>query len=327
MILFVSSKYDPTTDLVIAELSRRGEVYERFNTEDFPRSVICSIEATGNAFEASIDLPDNRHLTVDSVESVYYRRPAESELDPSLSLREARAFALRECRSTVVGLWTVMGCLWVNHPLHNQAAEFKIRQLQVAPEIGFQVPRTLITNDPQKATNFYHQCGENIVAKTLHDGMVEYDDGCLLIFTTRVLEAHLERINSVRYAPCLFQEYIPKLVELRVTVVGDHVFAAEIHSQHSPRTKDDWRRYDFANTPHFPHELPRSVAQMCVRLVRLFGLNYGAIDLILTPDGRYVFLELNPNGQWAWIEELTGLPICSALADLLVTGGRHEDPL
>jgi glutathione synthase/RimK-type ligase-like ATP-grasp enzyme len=115
---------------------------------------------------------------------------------------------------------------------------------------------------------------------------------------------------------------VPKRFELRVTVVGEQVFAAEIHSQQTNRTRVDWRRYDLSHTPHLPHALPEHVQVKCVELVRRLGLCYGAIDLILTPDGRYVFLEINPSGQYMWIEERTGLPISEAVANLLVSYER-----
>jgi glutathione synthase/RimK-type ligase-like ATP-grasp enzyme len=117
---------------------------------------------------------------------------------------------------------------------------------------------------------------------------------------------------------------VPKRVELRITVVGDQVFAAEIHSQKAKRTRIDWRRYDLAHTPHYPHTLPDEVRRSCVELVRRLGLCYGAIDMVLTPDGRYVFLEINPNGQFLWIEQLTGMPISDAICDLLASGRTPE---
>ena len=122
----------------------------------------------------------------------------------------------------------------------------------------------------------------------------------------------------------IFQAYVPKRVELRITVVGQQVFAAEIHSQHTHHTRHDWRRYDLDETPHFPHALPPDVAQRCLRLVQALGLCYGAIDMVLTPDDRYVFLEINPNGQYLWIEQLTGLPITDALCDLLMAGAQDS---
>jgi glutathione synthase/RimK-type ligase-like ATP-grasp enzyme len=101
-------------------------------------------------------------------------------------------------------------------------------------------------------------------------------------------------------------------------VVGSQVFAAAIHSQISHRTRHDWRHYDFDRTPHEAHALPDRVSELCIELVRSLDLNFGAIDLVLTPGGDYVFLEINPSGQWLWIEELTDLPISEAIVDILV---------
>jgi glutathione synthase/RimK-type ligase-like ATP-grasp enzyme len=127
----------------------------------------------------------------------------------------------------------------------------------------------------------------------------------------------LKDLHTLRWSPVILQEYVPKHVELRVTVVGSEIFPAEIESQASSRSRDDWRRYDLARTPYRRHTLPADVAERLHAVVRAFGLCYGAIDLVLTPDGRYVFLEINGNGQWLWIEELTQMPIADAIASLL----------
>jgi glutathione synthase/RimK-type ligase-like ATP-grasp enzyme len=123
----------------------------------------------------------------------------------------------------------------------------------------------------------------------------------------------------------IFQAYVPKRLELRITVVGRQVFAAEIHSQLSRRTEHDWRHYNIDQTPYRPHRLPDAVQAQCIRLVEHFGLCYGAIDLVLTPDDRYVFLEINPTGQWRWIEVMTGLPISDAVCDMLMSAGGVRD--
>ena len=103
-------------------------------------------------------------------------------------------------------------------------------------------------------------------------------------------------------------------------MVGREVFAAEIHSQQTHHTRHDWRRYDLSHTPHFRHMLPPEVQERCVQLVERFELCYGAIDMILTPQGRYVFVEINPSGQYLWIEQETRLPISAAICDLLMAG-------
>src|SRR6185295_16367444 len=133
-------------------------------------------------------------------------------------------------------------------------------------------------------------------------------------------------LHSMRWSPLILQEYVPKHVELRVTVVGGEIFPAEIESQGSARSRDDWRRYDLARTPYRRHTLPADVAERLLGVVRAFGLCYGAIDLVLTPDGRYVFLELNGNGQWLWIEDLTQMPIADAITSVLARG-RETAPV
>jgi glutathione synthase/RimK-type ligase-like ATP-grasp enzyme len=124
--------------------------------------------------------------------------------------------------------------------------------------------------------------------------------------------------QEMRWAPVILQPYIDKAYEVRATVIGEKVFAAAIFSQSSTRTTYDWRRYNVKHTPHKPFKLSPEVEERCISMVRHLGLVFGAIDLICTPDNRFVFLEINPNGQWAWIEILTGLPIGDAIADWLV---------
>lgn len=135
----------------------------------------------------------------------------------------------------------------------------------------------------------------------------------------------MKDIDAVQQCPCQFQEYIPKKIELRAIVVGDRVFAVEIHSQNSDKTKLDWRHYDFDRVAHRSHELPFTVRAQCLALVAALNLHYGAIDMIVTPDGEYVFLEINPTGQYQWLEALTRLPITDSIVDLLIHGAERAD--
>jgi glutathione synthase/RimK-type ligase-like ATP-grasp enzyme len=124
----------------------------------------------------------------------------------------------------------------------------------------------------------------------------------------------------VKYSPTFFQEYVPKELEIRITVVGDKVFPIAIHSQKNVLTVDDWRRDQKGDLKYSHHELPPNVEDKCRRLLKEFGLQFGAIDMILTPKRDYYFLEINPNGQWAWIEEVSSLPMAATLIDLLTNG-------
>ena len=219
--------------------------------------------------------------------------------------------------------WNSIDSLWL--PAHEpviRRAELKALQLKVAGALGFELPPTLFTNSPEDFLDFYRKHNGNIISKLPSISLYKYTGKTFNRYTQVVSKRDVGYARAVRLCPIIFQAYVPKRVELRITVVGQEVFAAEIHSQHSNHTRHDWRRYDRFQTPYFPHELPSDLQQLCVRLVEQLGLCYGAIDMVLTPDERYVFLEINPNGQYLWIEEMTGLPISDAICDLLIAGKR-----
>ena len=209
-----------------------------------------------------------------------------------------------------------------------QRADQKAEQLVLAEQLGFVVPPTLITNSPREALDFLNRHDGRVISKVLNSSAFSAHLPQLARYTEFVERRDLVSLRRVQRCPVVFQAYVPKRVELRVTLVGTRVFAAEIDSQRSRYSRVDWRHNDLNCTPYRPHQLPAEVQDRCLALLRRFGLRYGAIDLIQRPDGEYVFLELNPNGQFSWIESLTGLPISEALADLLLEQSalaRHHD--
>lgn len=106
---------------------------------------------------------------------------------------------------------------------------------------------------------------------------------------------------------------------MRATVVGTRAFTAAIDSGAKARADDDWQREGAALVEEWEHhQLPPDTESKLLRLADEFGLNYGAADFILTPDGRHVFLEINPAGEFFWLEQRPGLPISAALADVLL---------
>jgi len=317
VILLVSQKFDPHVDIIIQKLHRKNIPFIRFNTEDFPLRASLTILFEGIVHSEELAFSNNPQIKGSDITAVWYRRPAPFEF-PSEFSPAAHVFAEKETRAVIRGLWQLLDCLWVNHPEKNRIAEFKLAQLKNASKVGFEIPRTLVTNNPDQARKFFSSCSENVIIKSLSGGLVTNNLKSKAIYTSVVESKDVKHIKDVRYTPALFQEYVSKEVELRITVVGEKVFAAEIHSQAHEKALHDWRR-DTLNLPHREHQLPKDIQKRCVALVKSFDLCFGAIDMILTPDGRYVFLEINPNGQWAWIEDLTGMPISEALIDLLTT--------
>lgn len=183
-----------------------------------------------------------------------------------------------------------------------------------------------MTQDPDCARAFYAKHDGAVLCKAIsQSGHVPEDKtrSSRQIYANVIAADAAEEFERVRFAPTLFQRYVEKDYELRVTVVGNAIFAAAIESQRSERSKIDWRRYDTKNTPYYPYRLPDEVEQAILNLMRQLGLEYGAIDLIRTTTGEYVFLEVNPGGQWGWVESLTGHPINEAIARWLMTRSGH----
>jgi glutathione synthase/RimK-type ligase-like ATP-grasp enzyme len=218
-----------------------------------------------------------------------------------------------------------IGKRWLNSPVAILEAENKPKQLALACKLGFEVPETIITNKASTARKFVGD-GRSI-AKPLATALIEADGREQIIFTSHIEASHLDSDASIEAAPIIFQRQIIKQCDLRVTVVGSKVFAAEIHSQDHEETIVDWRKGSRPDLPHKIHGLPTSVAEKCVSLTRQFGLGFSAIDLVLDKLGNYWFLEINPNGQWAWIENRVGLPIAEAIADELESIYNDESNL
>ena len=315
---------DVHAEEIVAELARHAAPVYFFHTEDFLRACRLSIELDpSDRLSGLLELPTG-DLALDEVKSVWFRGPEIALGDLPGLAGDRGEFITRETESALFGLLGVLHqAFWVNHPDAVRRAEDKLAQLRVAQSSGLIIPRTLVTNVPQRALDFYAMCKGEVIIKTFRR-LAFYQSGLeRLILTNRVQREHLDQIERVRHTPCLFQEYVPKEIELRVTMIGRRVFAAEIHSQRSPISRDDYRRYDLAHTPYYPHSLPPAVEAACLQVLQHYGLAFGAIDMIRRPDGAYVFLEINANAQFLWVQDLTGMPMREALADLLIQGSAE----
>lgn len=338
-IVIVSRIADPHTDRMIQQLQEMGHDPIRLNTDDIPLNTTMSFGLLENrsTWRGEIALQtDGRVIDLDNIRSVWWRRPGEYfGLPPELPEQE-REFARGEIDHALRGFWSFVDCYWISYPEHIRQAGWKPEQLHRAVQYGFEVPRTIITSDPDDVRAFYETCKGKMIFKVLTDTFLgaptiadKHPDQPLPeareTKTTMITEAELELLESVRLVPCLFQEYIPKHTELRVTVIGDELFVAEIDSQARESTSVDWRNWNDGgfDIPYRKVTLPADVAERCIKLVRSYHLNFSAIDLILTPDGRYVFIENNPAGQFMWIEHMVPeLRMTEALASCLLRGAN-----
>ena len=254
----------------------------------------------------------DRSISGKEVKSVWYRRNVAPNLPESLD-SGTRDFCERETRAFLGGALEALPTQrWLSFPQAIWRAERKPYQLAMAAQLGFTIPRTIMTNDPAAARGLAQS--RRLVAKAVSSGYIAGSTGNQAIFTSALAPADLEDLDGLVLAPVTFQEKVEKSSDIRVTVVGDEIFAAEILSQDRESSRVDWRATDDPNLEHRPHELPATLAHRCRHLVSYLGLSYGAIDFALKPDGTYVFLEINPNGEWLWLEDKLGLSISDRIA-------------
>ena len=318
MLLVVTNKTDLASDYLILRLKDRRIPFLRLNTEDFGEKFEVDI-AIGNATNFSITFDHGKRLSDDEISAVYFRQPRAPTGPADIALSDA-AFARRELKEVLRGLWRLIDSgKWLNHPRNLWLASNKVEQLNLAVKLGLQIPETCVTSSRKTLGEFYeHHCGR-IICKAVKHGFSQTDNVVTLATTKRVEPEYIERLDEYATLPMIYQREIPKTYDVRVTVVGPRVFATAIHSQDYSETEVDWRVWDVSNFElrHEPIVLPPHVEHACREMTSRFGLRYAAIDLVFDKNGEYYFLELNPNGQWAWIEKKAGHPIRDAIIDCL----------
>ena len=328
MILIISNTQDLTADFVVREITRRHLRFARLNTDEFPVNASAAVriahgEAPSGTLDATLEW-SNRERILDwsEVTSVWYRRPVTPVVDSTISDPGVREFAENESYEFLRGLWYSLNCYWMSHPDAIRRAEHKIVQLHEARRCGFLIPRTVVTNSPEEVRRLRGECPSGIIIKPLYLGFLKQQEKSRFIYTTCVPDSDLEESDSIRYAPSIYQEYVAKAADIRVTIVGNRVFAAKIIASELPANIPDWRYAEYETLHHEEHELPSALQESCIALVRRLRLEFGAVDLALTEANEYVFLEINANGQWAWLESAVGAEISSAIVDRLAAGER-----
>jgi ATP-grasp ribosomal peptide maturase len=312
-VLVLTHPFDPTADYVITELNNRSVPVVRCNPGDFPRALALAAtlvaDSPNHGWTGSVQT-GQRVLSLGEVGCVYYRRPTRFEFSERMTEAE-RDWAAREAR---MGLGGVISALpnWLNHPAAISRAEYKPVQLHLAAACGLSTPTTLITNDPATARAFARDVGQ-VVYKPLAGAGIAEDDTYKSLFTTLVDPEQID--DSVSATAHLFQQALSKAYEVRLTVVDREMFAARIDAGSAAATVD-WRS-DYPSLTFTTIDLPYPVRVGVSALMRRLDLRFAAVDFIVSPDGRWWFLELNPNGQWAFVQDATGQQIAAAIADAL----------
>ncbi len=319
VLIITHTQDNESIDMVSQEIERQGEIAIRFDTDRFPTEMQLELLYSGDT-ERLILTQDGTEFDLAQVSGVWYRRLNIGGKIPAQMDGQFRNASIQEARVTVFGLITSLRALHLDSIPVIRRVENKQLQLQVAREIGLDTPRTLITNQPAAVREFAGSCETGIITKMMASFAIYDDRGReQVVFTNPVSAADLDNLDGLRFCPMTFQELLPKAVELRITIVGKQVFCASVDSQQLSKAQFDWRKEGIALLDAWqPYPLPADIEAKLLQLMAYFGLNYGGIDVIVTPSGRYVFLEVNPVGEFFWLEKFAGLPISAAIASFLI---------
>lgn len=300
-VLMLTYGDDPHANSVSNYFDSCGVDYFRIDTEKLIDNYKITFDSNSSLYKIS---SDSRSEFIDGDWNIWNRRL----LDPDMikkAPKNIEEMVFEETQRTWDGLLQSHLGKVVNRPLNQKIANNKINQLVLAKKLGgVYVPNTVVTNDPLVVKEFYEDNDENICFKLQKGIVLESSNGYLTVYTNKVSKGDLENVNLVSSHPCLFQEYIEKDFEFRVvsTKKGNHSIG--IYSQNSDISKVDYRKYDFDNVPYEKINLPIETENFCSNMLNHYNLDFGVFDFIRSENGEDVFLELNPNGQWLWLEDL-----------------------
>ncbi len=317
MILLITSKEDVTTDLVVDNLNLSDAEYYRFNTESLGETIDILFEPQSwnvILFDKCKDIP----IDLSTIKSVYYRRPKIPRPPSDLVLSEQQ-FVINETASTLEGIYKYLDDkFWVSNVFAIRQAENKLYQQLIASHFGLVTPRSIVTNNHSKILEFLGAHGECIL-KPIRSGFVGDDFNPKVIFTSLITTNDISSLERVNECPTYLQEHIVKVADVRVTVVGSSVFSAKIYSQATEDTRIDWRKGENINLKYEAFDLGPALNEACIKLTRHLGLQFGALDFVLDKKGNYIFLEINPNGQWGWIQYRLNYDISGTISKLLIS--------
>lgn len=291
----------------------------RIDTDKINKS--CYIEYTNG--DISI-VHGGLKLQTENIISIWYRKPKNWNYY-SLSSAKGTDMLAREYRLNEINYLTLSyfhsirssSIFILNDPLYVRSASYKPNQLACAKSVGFNVPNTLISFDKEKIINFISTYNNEVIMKPISSSVIRFGKHVKVLPVVEVnTQSFLNIPDNINY-PVFLQKRVDKLIELRVTVIGNNIFACSIDSQCNTQTIVDWHRGDVLKLSHKVIELPEDIKNKCFELCRHFNLQFGAFDFIIDKNGDYVFVEINPNGQYLWIEDLTKLPLTEAIANLL----------
>lgn len=303
--LIVSSTIDFSTDLICYQLMADNEKFYRLNRDEFLKHKIIVdlqkkvmiISIGGEEYEAQFE----------SLKGIFFRAPVFLRTQSKKELSVQEQLERNQWSSFLRNLIIFKNANWINYPASTYSAENKIFQLNSAEECGLSIPRTYISN----CTDFNLEFNKKYIVKSL-DTALFYDmenNKEMFTYSNVVTGTELQEYDLTS-APVFIQEFLNPKIDCRVTYVQGKLFPVKI-LQNGQGMYGDWRMRKEA-LEYISFELPTHVESAIHKLMKKLELNFGGIDLAIVA-GEYYFIEVNPTGEWGWLEVKTGVNISKTI--------------
>ncbi|MFD8381606.1 MvdC/MvdD family ATP grasp protein [Streptomyces sp. NPDC059679] len=282
-VLVIAANDDWPTDRVVTELIDRGVEVFRMDTADFPQQLSLTGRIDRGHGWAGELATVHRTVELSRVGAVYYRAPGAFQFPDGMTGPEKR-FAAAQARAGLGGVLSALDCRWVNHPTFMARAEYKPVQLDAARACGLRIPPTLITNRPDAVREFAAAIPGPLICKPVSSPVLIEDGQLKTVYTRRLTPEDLADLRGIETTAHLFQAWLDKSHEVRLTVVGSRMFAAEVHAG-SEAAHEDWRS-DYGSLT-YTTSVPADVEVGMRCLMGRLHLTYGAADFVVGPSGAW----------------------------------------
>ena len=307
-ILFLTNKDDFATDYLIYRLKATDIPYLRINSDDITN------------FSVKYKIPQNIEISFDNIDycltkvkSIYFRRAPTVFPDSSDPINVN--YINRERKEFFEGLYLSLDVKWINPIFKTYVAERKLYQLHIANRLGLKTPRTVVSNDPSFLSSEALKKNIKCIIKPITHGLQITKNGAYSIYTSEITDIEPFHKNVLFESPVMIQEKIENYRDIRITVIGKNIFPVEILKKESLEL--DWRKPDIEKEYRL-HSISNELKSKILEYNSYFDLIYSAIDFILTPSGEYIFLEINPAGEWVWLEKELNLPLSESIINELL---------
>lgn len=321
-VLILTNKEDVHAKRVTEELIKRKALPINWFPDEFLVNQRIVQKITPNAAHYIV-INEKKVIDLMDINVVWYRRVSTPVLPKNLS-RLDHKFIQKENRIFMKSLWLTLSesSRWVNPFSSLDQSNSKISQLRLANSLGLTIPETLVTNDKNEIINFINEnLQDGTIYKTFSPAMWEENNEIFSCYTTVITTDMLSSEANMALTPGIYQKYVKKSFEVRVTFIGNEYIAIKIHNSENL----DWRI--LASTSNFkisPIVIPPEIEQKCIALMNKLNIVFGCFDFIVTPMGEYIFLEVNEMGQFLWIEEiLPELKLLDKFCEFLISSGAN----